>query len=167
MNEVNKNCNISDNESTEGMNIDPSTPANLFVTSNQERELLSSATLDGGYKLPLSKLGASKQIRSGDDSPESMSKKPCTAESKPLSDETDEQRPSYGKAAACAKTHRDYPITSSKAGHLESFQYAHLAAAEDISNGGPQVRFHGCHVVTCAGQQGASWLKGVINAFQP
>ncbi|KAG5878325.1 hypothetical protein JTB14_030975 [Gonioctena quinquepunctata] len=60
-----------------------------------------------------------------------------------------------------------------QAGHLESLQYVILAAVEDISDGGTQVRFQGCTLrpgrllVTCDGQESASWLEGVINTLQP
>ncbi|KAG5874104.1 hypothetical protein JTB14_022071 [Gonioctena quinquepunctata] len=44
MDEVNKNFILSDNESTEGISVDPSTSANLSVTSDSKRVLPSSPT---------------------------------------------------------------------------------------------------------------------------
>ncbi|KAG5868672.1 hypothetical protein JTB14_035784 [Gonioctena quinquepunctata] len=85
---------------------------------------------------PSEQAGTSKWIRPSDDSSEATAEKPCTAESKPSSGETDGHWPSYGNAAACAKVgilHQDYPKISLKASHLESLQYAILAAIEDIS----------------------------------
>ncbi|KAG5895508.1 hypothetical protein JTB14_009219 [Gonioctena quinquepunctata] len=131
------------------MDVYPSTPANLPVTSDQKRELFSSPILE-------SEAGTSKRIRSSDDLPKATATEPCTAESKPASGKTDEQRPSYGNVAACVKVgflHQYYSTTSLKASHLESLQYAILTAVEDNPDGGPQ--------------ESASWLEGAINALQP
>ncbi|KAG5875595.1 hypothetical protein JTB14_031830 [Gonioctena quinquepunctata] len=156
MDEINKNLNLSDNESTEGMDVDPSTPANLPVTSNQERELLSSPTPESEetqvrIQTLSEQAGTSKRIRSSDDSPEAMAKKPCTAESKSLSGKTDEQR------ECCCVWSR--PVIWNLFNTpfwllLWTFRTGdHKAAHGDL--------------VACDGQESAYWLEGAINALQP